>query len=98
MPRMLRAACLKLNRLIIRAPDGKATLFNDLDDGQSVEFDEKHPFEYLWPMQEETWWKEKLEDKANFVLMKITDTDAYLDGDGRTSGSYGKHMASARTG
>ena len=35
---------------------------------------------------------------ANFILMNITDTGAYLDGDARVAGSHGKHMASSGTG
>lgn len=88
MPRMLRAASMKLDRLITRSSDGKAKPYNDMDDVQLVDFDHNHPFEYLWSMPEKTWWCETFQTKANFVVVKVIGSEAYLDGDARIVASH----------
>ena len=80
MPRMLRSAILKLERLIERSPDGQATLVHVLDDGREVEFDPASPYEYLWSLPESTWWYKEFELKAQYIAMKLANPDQWVQG------------------
>jgi hypothetical protein len=54
MPRMLRAAHMKLERIISRSADGRGKLYLELTDGsgEEVEFVPEKPFDYLYALEE----------------------------------------------
>ena len=69
MPRMLRMASRKLNKMIERGNDGP--LVND----EEVEFLPKNPWNYLFSLDESKWWYRNFEMSANFVTNKVARFD-----------------------
>ena len=71
MPRMLRAAQMKLERIITRSADGRGKLYLELTDGsgEEIEFVPEKPFDYLYALEERDWWKDNFETQANIMAV-----------------------------
>ena len=95
MPRMLRAAILKLERLVEESTTGHAKLVHELEDGRRVVFDPDSPFEYLWSLPETAWWTKEFEKKAQFIAMKLRDPEHWVQGtDSMVARSSYEHLSS----
>ena len=93
-PRMLMIANQKLERMILNASNGIATLQHEMDCGIVVDFVQKKPFEYLWSLPEKQWWKDQFEDHAVMIALKAKTVDNFLGGDARIAANSAQHLAS----
>ena len=93
-PRMLMFANQKLERMMAKSPDGRATLTHEMECGICVDYDSKKPMEYLWSLPESKWWKDHYEDHAVTIALKIKTVDNFLGGDARVAANSAQHLAS----